>query len=142
MKNLIIAVVMIFGLCMVSEAQATNQNQRNQQRQGLISRLLQGRNDAQRANNFQRIVVDNRGRQLIIVDNHGRQVIQRNVFVQQQRNLRVVEVPNLNVRSNLIVVRDRFGRVVDVQRQNVIGVQQFRSNQSGRIIIQQSIIRR
>lgn len=96
-------------------------------------------------NNFNRFgqrVVINRFGQAVVIDNFGRSFVQRNVFVQPQRNLRIVEVPNLGLRSNLVVVRDRFGRVVDVRRQNVVELQRFRSrNQGRRIIIEQNIIR-
>lgn len=92
--------------------------------------------------NFGQRVVLNRFGQAVVVDRFGRSVIQRNVFVQPQRNLRIVEVPNLGVRRDLIVVRDRFGRVVDVRRQNVVDINRFRSRSQGsRIIIEQNVIR-
>lgn len=96
-------------------------------------------------NNFNRFgqrVVVNRFGQAVVVDQRGRAIVQRNVFVQPQRNVRIVEVPNLGVRSNLVVIRDRFGRVVDVRRQNVINVRGFNSRVLGnRIIIEQNLIR-
>ncbi len=93
-------------------------------------------------NQFGQRIVLNRFGQRVVVDRFGRAINQRNIFIQPQRNLRIVEVPNLGLRSNLVVVRDRFGRVVDVRRQNVVELQRFSSrNRGSRIIIQQNVIR-
>ena len=103
---------------------------------GLFARLL-GNRLVQRQRVVQRVVVP-RQVQRVVVDNHA--FVQRQVVVNKQRNLRIVEVPNLNVNRDLIVVRDNHGRVLDVRRQNVIQVQKNRK-QGNKIIIERNVNR-
>jgi len=68
-------------------------------------------------------------------------VVQRDVFVQPQRVVRIVEVPNLAVRRDVVVLRNSHGRVVDVRRQKVLEIQRVRPVRTRKVIIERNVIR-
>lgn len=74
----------------------------------------------------------------VVVDN--RVHVNRNTIRVPVRTTRIVEVPNLNVREEIIVIRDQYGNVVDVKKQRVLDVNNHNKNQvREKVILRQEI---
>ena len=71
-----------------------------------------------------------------------RVVVERKVVAFPQRVVRIVEVPNLEYRTDAIVVRDGFGRIVDVRRQRVVEINRVRPVRTRKVIVERNVIRR
>lgn len=138
-KKLLIALVMVATLSLAAPSAEAFGGL-------LLFRAAQNRaaiRNVQAVRQFNRQAVIVNGRQQIIVGNHFNQFDSfRQQFVVPQRNVRIVEVPGLNLRQDLVVERNRFGQVIDVRRQNVVEIRPRSSITRGnKIIIQQQNFR-
>ncbi len=91
----------------------------------------------------QQVIQQNKIVERVIVNNghhHGQQIIQRNVVAVPQRTLRIVEVPQVQLQRSYVIQRNKVGNVLNVQRRNVVEIQQQKVR-GNKIIIEQNVIR-
>lgn len=72
--------------------------------------------------------------------NNNNFIIQRQVFNVPLRVQRIVEVPGLDVKENVLLIRDANGKIVDVRRQRTFDLQQ-NVKQGSKVLIQENVIK-